>query len=135
MKKLLVLFIVFLCGCSSKTVLNCSYVDSSSILGSKKVNDVIEFKNDKIVFYARNIDFNLNDSMKDSRSVYKIVKLEGKALKKYIGGKYKIIKSNNEVNLVFSSKKFNNLSYIGIDKDYSYDQVISVYNSLGFGCK
>ncbi len=135
MKKFFVLFILFLCGCSDRIILNCSYVDSSSILGSKKINDVIEFRNDAIISYKRNIDFSLHSDIKDSRSVYRIVKLEGKALKKYIGGKYKMNRSDSIVSMSFSSKKFNNLKYIGIDISYGYDEVLSVYSNLGFVCK
>ena len=135
LKKLFVLFVIFLCGCSNKTSLSCNYVDNSSILGSKKVNDIIEFRDDKIIYYKRNIDFSLHSGMKDSRSVYKVIKLEGKALKKYIGGKYKISRSNDLVSMSFSSKRFNNLKYIGIDSNYSYEQVRGVYNNLGFECK
>ena len=116
-------------------VLNCSYVDNSSILGSKKVNDIITFMDDKIISYRRNIDFNLHSDIKDSRSVYRIIKFEGKALKKYIGGKYKISRGVSEVNMSFSSKRFTNLKYIGIDSNYSYEQVKGVYSELGFECK
>lgn len=116
-------------------VLNCSYVDNSSILGSKTVSDVVVFNNDKIISYKRNIDFNLHNGIKGSKSVYMIVKLEGKSLKKYIGGKYKISRSGDSVNMSFNSRKFNNLTYIGIDSSYGYDQVISVYSELGFVCK
>lgn len=134
MKKFFVLLIFLLCGCSNKLVLNCSYVDNSSILGSKKVNDIITFKDDKIISYERNIGFSLQNGI-SSRSVYRIVKLEGKALKKYIGGKYKISKNNSDIGLVFSSKKINNLKYIGIDINYGYDHVLNVYSELGFVCK
>ncbi len=136
MKKYFVLLFLFLCGCSNKTVLSCSYVDNSSILGSKKVSDVVVFKNEKIISYRRNIDFSLQSGMaKDSKSVYKIIKLEGKALKKYIGGKYKISCNSDSVSMSFNSKKFNNLKYIGLDSNYSYDEVKSVYSDLGFVCK
>ena len=135
MKKVFVLFIFLLCGCSNKASLNCSYVDSSSILGSTKVNDVIEFRNDKIISYKRSIDFSLHSGIKDLRSAYKAVKLEGKALKKYIGGKYRATHNSDSVSMSFSSKKTSNLKYIGIDSGYGYDQVINVYNSLGFSCK
>jgi len=136
LKKFFVFFVLFLCGCSNKVVLNCSYVDNSSILGSKKVNDVITFNNDKIVSYKRNIIFSLNsDVSRNSKSVYKIVKLEGKALKKYIGGKYRIKRNDDSVSMSFRSKRFNNLKYIGIDSSYGYEQVTSVYSELGFACK
>jgi hypothetical protein len=135
LKKFFVLFVIFLCGCSSKSQLNCNYVDSSSIFGNKSVNDIIFFKNDRIISYRRGIVFNLHSGIADSSSVYKIVKMEGKALKKYIGGRYEISKSSNEVSFVFNSKKINNLNYIGIDSNYGYDEVRAVYNELGFECK
>ena len=135
MKKLFVLFILLLCGCSNKVVLNCSSVDSSSFLGIKKVNDIIAFKNDKIISYRRNIDFSLHDGIKDLKSVYKIVKLEGKALKKYVGGKYRIKRNIDGVSMSFSARKVNNLKYIGIDSNYDYEQVVSFYSELGFECK
>lgn len=130
-----VLLLFLLCGCSNKMVLNCNYVDNSSILGSKKVNDVITFNSDKIISYERNIDFSLHSGIKDSKSVYRIVKLEGKALKKYIGGRYKIRRNSDLVSMSFRSKKLNNLKYIGIDINYGYDEVKSVYSELGFSCK
>ena len=130
-----VLLIILLCGCSNKVVLNCSYLDNSSIFGSKKVNDIITFKGDRIISYNRNIDFILHNDMKDSKSVYKIVKLEGKALKKYIGGRYKIKRNIDLVSMSFSSKKVNNLNYIGIDSSYGYEQIKNVYGDLGFSCK
>lgn len=134
MKKLFLLFFLFLCGCSNKVSLSCSHIDNSSILGIKKVNDVIDFKNNIIISYKRNVILQGN-SNSDSKSVYKVVKLEGKALKKYIGGKYKISRNNDLVSMNFSSKKTNNLNYIGIDKSYSYDEVSSIYNEMGFECK
>ena len=136
MKKFVCLFFLFLCGCSNKVQLNCSYVDNSSILGSKSINDIIVFNSDKIVSFERNINFSLHSDMnKDFRIVYRIVKLEGKALKKYIGGKYRIKRSSDLVSMSFRSKKINNLKYIGIDINYGYDEVKSVYSELGFSCK
>ena len=135
LKKLLVLFFLFLCGCSNNTKLNCSYTDNSSILGTRQINDVLYFKNNHIVSYERSIIFTINSNINDVKSVYKSVKLDGKVLKKHIGGKYKISKNSSEVRLIFNSKKTNNLKYLGIDSDYSYDQVIDVYNGLGFTCK
>lgn len=135
MKKLFVLLVLFLCGCSNNNILKCSYVSNDSIFGSKRVNDILTFKDAKIVSYKRNINFNLNSGIKDSRSVYKIIKLEGKALKKYIGGKYTIIRNSDLVSMSFSSKKTNNLKYIGIDANYNYEQVKSIYSDLGFNCE
>lgn len=135
MKKLLAIFLLILCGCSNNTKLNCSYTDNSSILGSKQISDIVFFKNNLIVSYERSIIFSINGDINDIKSVYRSVKLDGKVLKKYIGGKYKISKNSSEVRLVFSSKKTSNLKYIGIDNSYSYDQVISVYNSMGFSCE
>ena len=136
MKKWYVLFVLFLCGCSNKVQLNCSYVDNSSILGSKSVNDVIVFKNDKIISFNRSIIFNSNSNIDtDLKTVYKVIKTEGKALKKYIGGKYKIRRNSDGVNMVFSSKRLNNLKYIGLDSEYGYDSVLGVYSELGFVCE
>ena len=136
LKKFLVLFVLFLCGCGNKAHLNCSYVDNSSILGSKKISDVIEFMDDEIISYKRNIVFSFHSEMNEnSRSIYKLVKLEGKALKKYIGGRYRISRNDDSVSMIFSSRKPNNLKYIGIDGSYSYDDVLSVYGELGFSCK
>lgn len=135
LKRLLVLFILLLCGCSNNTKLNCSYIDNSSILGSRRINDAVYFRNNHIVSYERSIIFNINGDINDIKSVYKSVKLDGKVLKKHIGGKYKISKNSSEVRLVFNSKKTGNLKYLGIDSDFSYDQVIDVYNGLGFSCK
>lgn len=134
LKKFFVLFALFLCGCSNKVQLNCSYVDNSSILGSKKVNDIITFKDDEIISYERNIDFSLQSGI-NSKNAYKVVKLEGKVLKRYIGGKYKIKRRSNSISMSFSSKRINNLKYIGIDSNYSYEQAKSVYSELGFSCK
>lgn len=136
MKRIFVLFILFLCGCSNKVILNCNYVDNSSIMGSKSVNDVIVFKNDKIIFFKRSIVFNSNSNIDTNlKNVYKVIKTEGKALKKYIGGKYRIKRNSDSVNMIFSSKKFNNLKYIGLDSNYGYDEVLSVYSELGFVCE
>ena len=136
MKRIFVLFILFLCGCSNKVILKCNYVDNSSILGSKSVNDVIVFKNDKIISFNRSIVFNSNSNIDtDLKTVYKVIKTEGKALKKYIGGKYRIRHSSDSVNMIFRSKKFNNLKYIGLDSEYGYDEVIGIYSELGFVCE
>ena len=134
MRRFFVLFVFFLCGCAGKVQLNCSYIDNSSIFGSKKVNDLIEFKKDRIIYFERNIDFNINLSG-NKRDVYRIVKSEGKALKKYIGGKYRINYNSDSIDMVFHVKRFNNLKYIGIDSEYGYDSVLSVYSELGFECK
>ena len=135
MKKLFVFLLFFLCGCSNKVILNCSYVDNSSILGSRKVNDIIKFGNDRIVSYNRNVSFYFRSGIKDSSSIYKTIRLEGRALKKYIGGKYRVSKSGDGINMSFNSRKINNLKYIGVDSSYGYDQVMGVYNELGFVCK
>ena len=136
MKRIFVLFILFLCGCANKVQLNCNYVDNSSILGSKSVNDVIVFKNDKIIFFKRSIVFNSNSNIDTNlKNVYKVIKTEGKALKKYIGGKYRIKRNSDSVNMIFRSKKVNNLKYIGLDSNYGYDEVLSVYSELGFVCE
>ncbi len=132
MKRFLFIFLLVLCGCSNKVNLNCSYVDNSSIFGNKSIIDTFSFKNNHIISYERSIDYSVNN---DIRSVYKIVKLEGKALKKYIGGKYSMNKNNSSVVLVFNSKNVDNLKYIGIDNNYGYDEVISVYSGLGFDCQ
>lgn len=125
-----------MCGCSTRSVLNCSYIDSSSILGSKRVSDVIEFRNDKIISFRRNIDFSLHDGMgKDIGTVRKLVKIEGKSLKKYINGRYRVNRNSDGVSLSFVAKRFSNLKYIGIDINYGYDQVLNVYSELGFSCK
>ena len=134
LRKFFVLFVLFLCGCSNKVQLNCSYLDNSSIFGSKKVNDIITFKDDKIIFYERNIDFSLQGGI-NSKNAYKVVKLEGKSLKRYIGGRYKIKRRSNSINMSFSSKRVNNLKYIGINNNYGYDEVVNVYSDLGFSCK
>lgn len=135
MKKLLTIFLLLLCGCSNNTKLNCSYADNSSILGSRQISDIVYFKNNHIISYERSIIFSINGDVNDVKSVYKSVKLDGKVLKKYIGGKYKLSKNSSEVRLVFISKKTDNLNYIGIDSSYGYDQIISVYNNMGFSCK
>lgn len=136
MKKLIILLILLFCGCSNKVNLNCSYVDNSSILGIKKTKDTIVLKNNKIISFNRNINFSLQSGVSDISSIYKVIKLEGKALKKYIGGKYKISKDNNSVSMIFNIKKINdNLNYIGIDTSYDYDEIVSVYSELGFSCK
>ena len=137
MKKLYVLLILLLlCGCSNKVILNCNFVDSSSILGSKSIIDIITFKNNKIVSFERDINFSLHSDLnKDVKSIYKTVKLEAKSLKKYIGGKYRISKYSDSVKMSFNSKRIGNLIYIGIDGNYGYDDVLGVYSNLGFECK
>ena len=135
MKRFFVIFIVFFCGCSRNVNLNCSSVDNGFIFGSRTVNDVISFNDDKIISFKRGVYFDVNGDVDiDIKDVYKIVKLEGKALKKYIGGRYKIMNSDG-IHMIFTSKKFNNLKYIGIDSGYGYDEVLGVYNELGFSCK
>ena len=119
------------CGCSNKIVLNCTSVNNDSILGSKQVDDVFILEGDDIVSFRRVIKYNLNSDI-DSKLVYKALKLEGKALKKYIGGKYKI---NDNVNMIFSAKRFDRLNYVGIDSSYRYDDIVNFYNNLGFECK
>lgn len=131
MKRFFLLLALFVCGCSNKIVLDCSSVDSASILGSKQVDDVFVFESGKIVSFRRIIRYNLKDNI-DSRFVYKTLKLEGKALKKYIGGKYKITDNSN---MIFSAKRFDRLNYIGIDSSYSYDNIVNIYSGLGFECK
>lgn len=122
---------LFFCGCSNKIVLNCSSVNNDSILGSKFVNDVFIFEGGEIVSFRRVIKYSLNSEI-DSKFAYKALKIEGKALKKYIGGKYKI---SDNVNMIFSAKKFDRLNYIGVQSSYGYNDIVDVYSNLGFECK
>ena len=95
------------------------------------MDDVFIFEGGKIVSFRRVIKYSLNSDV-DSKFAYKGLKLEGKALKKYIGGKYKI---SDNVNMIFSAKGFDKLNYIGIDSSYGYDDIVNSYSNLGFECK
>ena len=131
MKRFFIFCTLFFCGCSNKIVLNCSSVNNDSILGSKHVDDVFIFESGEIVSFRRVIKYSLNSDV-DGKFAYKALKLEGKALKKYIGGKYKI---SDNVNMIFSAKGFDKLNYIGIDSSYGYDDIVNSYSNLGFECK
>lgn len=137
MKKYLVLFILLMCGCSNKTTLTCTYIDQTSIYGIKKIVDKIYFKNDKITSYEKSIDFTLNNEIKETNKTYKIIKNEAKTLKKYIGGKYKINKTNKNINMLFTVNKIkkDNLKYINIDIEKNYIKTKEIYTNKGFECK
>lgn len=130
MKRVILLISLFLFGCSNKTVLSCNYVDNGSILGSKNINDVFIFQNNRIVSYKRIVNYSISV---DSKLVYKYVKLDGKSLKKYIGGSYSIKNYDDYISLIFSSKNFDRLSYV--DSSYGYNDVLNAYGNLGFTCK
>ena len=132
MKRLFVLISMFLFGCSNKIVLNCSYVDSSFLLGNKNTNDVFIFKNNRIISYKKVIIFDINDDT-DRKLVSKYVKLDGKSLKKYIGGNYSIKNYDDRISLIFNTKNFDKLNFV--DSSYGYDDVLNAYSSLGFMCK
>lgn len=137
MKKYLFFLIFFCIGCSRHVSLNCSYSDINSIYGVKVINDTLVFKSDRLISFKRDIDFNFySDMVGNIRSVYKGMKKEGRAFKKFIGGKYSVSKSSSGVNLVLTVSDFNNkLSYFGINEDDGYSDMLETYESMGFSCE
>lgn len=134
MKKLWLVLILFVIGCSKQSILSCNYVDYSSIYGTRKVTDKLVFKNDRLVSYNRNIIMTIHENV-DIKKVRKSMNLEGKSFKKLVGGKYKVNKSGNSTELILKSNPTSNLSYIGIDIEDNYESMKANYSSLGFSCK
>ena len=133
MKKYLIFLICLICGCQNKITLTCKYIDQTSIYGKKTITDIIIFKNNIPIIYKKNIYFTINNEIKEKNNIHKIIKLEGKALKKYIRGKYKIQKQNNTINMNFTSYKKFDLSYITTNTNY--EDIKQDYESKGFECK
>lgn len=133
MKKYLIFLICLICGCQNKITLTCKYIDQTSIYGKKAITDIIIFKNNIPIIYKKNIYFTINNEIKEKNNIHKIIKLEGKALKKYIRGKYKIQKQNNTINMNFTSYKKFDLSYITTNTNY--EDIKQDYESKGFECK
>lgn len=137
MKKYLIILIFLCIGCSSKTILTCTYIDQTSIYGTKTTIDTLTFKNEKLTAYQRNINFTLENEMtKNINNIYKSMKQETKTFKKYIGGKYKMNKRTNQINLTINIKKVktNDFSYIKINTN-DYSTTKKSYESLGFTCE
>lgn len=137
MRKYLIILIFICIGCSSKTILSCTYIDQTSIYGTKIITDNLTFKNDKLISYQRNIEFNIEDYFtKYKNNIYKSMKQEAKIFKQYIGGKYKINKKNNQINLMINIKKIrnNDFSYIKINID-DYTSAEHSYQSIKFICE
>jgi hypothetical protein len=133
MKKFLLILILLLCGCQNKITLSCKYIDQTSIFGKKTITDTIIFNNDIPIIYKKNIVFTLNNEIKEKNKIYKIIKLEAKTLKKYIKGKYKITKQNENIIMNFTSKKKFNLNYITTYTQY--EGIKQDYENNGFECK
>ena len=131
--------LIFLCvGCSKSVTLNCSYTDINSIYGVKKFNDTLVFKDDELVSFRREINFNLYSDMIGSvKNIYKSMKNEGIAFKKSIGGKYSVSKSSSSVTMILKVDKFknDNLNYIGVDVSNGYNEMKTDYKNNGFSCK
>lgn len=137
MKKYLIILIFLCIGCSSKNILSCTYVDQTSIYGTKIITDNLTFKNEKLISYQRKIDFNIEDNfIKYKNNIYKYMKQEAKTFKQYIGGKDKINKKNNQINLMINIKKIrnNDFSYIKINID-DYASSKNSYQSINFTCE
>ena len=134
-----ILFFIFLCiGCNKNIYLNCNYTDINSIYGIKKYNDTLVFKENKLISFKREISFNLyNDMEKNIKNVYKNMKNESITFKKYIGGKYNINKSSNNITTTNKVNKLKNenLNYIGIDINSDYNNIKNDYKNIGFSCK
>ncbi|MBO5183115.1 MAG: hypothetical protein J6B64_01830 [Bacilli bacterium] len=111
--------------------MNCNYVDYSCIYGVRSVYDRLVFENDKLVSFNRNIVVSVHDNL----NVKKSLKLEGKAFKKLVGGKYRLSDGGDNVKLVLKAKPSSNFNYIGIDVNDGYENIKSSYSSLGFSCK
>lgn len=133
MKKYLLILILLLCGCQNKQTLTCKYIDYTSIYGKKIITDTIIFNNNIPVIYKKNINFSINNEIKEKNKIYKTLKLEAKTLKKYIKGKYKIIKQNDNINMNFTSNKKFNLNYITTNT--KYENIKQEYESIGYECK
>ena len=133
MKKYLIILILLLCGCKNKQILTCKYIDNTSIYGKKIITDTIIFNNTVPVTYKKNINFTLNNEIKEKNKIYKTIKLEAKTLKKYIKGKYKIIKQNDNINMFFTSNKKFNPNYITTNTDY--ENIKKDYENIGYECK
>lgn len=132
MKKYL-LILLLLCGCQNKQILTCKYIDQTSIYGKKITTDTIVFRNDTPITYKKNITFTLNNDIKEKNKTYKTIKLEAKTLKKYIKGKYKIQKQNDNINMTFTSNKKFNITYITTNTDY--ETIKKDYENIGYECK
>ncbi len=138
MKRCLFLLIFLCVGCSGRVSLSCSYSDINSIYGVKNINDYLVFKGDKLISFRRNINFSVYSDMSGSiRTIYKSMKKEGRVFKKFVGGKYRVSRSNGGVNMILTVEEFNNnnLSYIGIDVNDNYSSFLDTYESMGFSCK
>lgn len=133
MKKYLIILIFLLCGCQNKQILTCKYIDQTSIYGIKNITDTITFKNNILITYKKNINFTLNNEIKEKNKIHKTIKLEAKTLKKYIKGKYKITKQNNSIIMNFKSNKKFNLNYITTNTDY--ENIKKDYEIKGYECK
>ena len=133
MKKYLIILIFLLCGCQNRQILTCKYINNTSIYGKKKTTDTIIFNKNTPITYKKNITFTLNTEIKEKNKIYKTIKLEAKTLKKYIKGKYKIQKQNDNINMTFTSNKKFNLNYITTNTDY--ENIKKDYENIGYECK
>lgn len=133
MKKYLILLVLLICGCANKQTLTCTYIDQTSIYGTKKITDTIIFNNTIPVIYKKNINFTLNNEIKENSKIYKTIKLEAKTLKKYIKGKYKITRENETIKMNFTSNKKFNLNYITTNNEY--ENIKTDYENKGYECK
>ena len=133
MKKYLIILIFLLGGCQNKQILTCKYIDYTTIYGKKITTDTIIFNKNIPITYKKNINFTLNTEIKEKNKIYKTIKLEAKTLKKYIKGKYKIQKQNDNINMFFTSNKKFNLNYITTNTDY--ENIKKDYENIGYECK
>lgn len=139
MKKIFIIILFFLTGCSN-TILTCSKTNYSTIYGSEIYNDVYTFKNNKLIIFSSIkkiiFDENMNKYIED---VYSFKEKELNIISNNIKGtKTNIIKNNSNILInitVDITSTDSTISKLNIDKNVSIDYLKNNNIEKGYYCE
>lgn len=139
MRKIILIFLFLLTGCSS-TTLTCSKNNFSTIYGSEVQNEIYTFKNNKLFNYmnVKKIIFD-NNMIKYIDDIYNFNEKELNIIKENIKGTdIYIKKSDNSISLKIDidiSLTDSSLEKLNIDKNLSINYLRKNLIEKGFSCE
>ena len=139
MKKIFIIFLFLLTGCSSN-ILKCSKTNYSTIYGSEIENETYVFKNDKLIEYTSIRKITFDDNMiKYIDELFEFREKELEIIKENIKGSATYIKKEND-NILYKINIDINLSdstleKINIDKNTSVTYLRKNLIEKGYICE
>lgn len=139
MKKILLIILIFLTGCSSST-LTCSKVNYSTIYGKETITETYNFKNDKFLHYTNNkIIYFDNDMIKYIENLFEyyneyliVVNENIKGSSTNINKTSNSIITNIDININSSD---DSLEKININKSMSLNYLKKDLIEKGYSCE